>query len=443
MKNQRGEITTILTVISLGIMLAGIVVGNLAVKKQTSTQSKAGLISDPENNNFNPRTEEVFKKPEENYFPDPEEIKKPPKANTPELYNLTQAPTQIPPASAATAIPPQNTPIPPKDIPTGTVPLPGHSKIDCGGVGNQCNPATDNPQICGNDGCLHAAVGRPTQAPKLIPPPGLTAAPLPGRNLGACGGSWYQCNQGEFGCGNDGCDNIKLGRPFEQPVPTPPGTIITPIPGRDDLQCHGRYYQCVKGTPDCATDGCNDRLLQRGKFAIAPISTPSPGSKPLNPVPSLTLYPSESFDKDKCIKKDYPVCGKTNTSTYLVLNCDDKFYEEGVGPESNFLYGPFTSQKDACDSLEKRVGPFTPSPTSALKGRPDKNESKLVVPIPSIQSPAFASVNDWAKVQKLAVEGKYDAKQISAWVHEAAKYYYPGIQFRFCDPGKGECDFKL
>lgn len=39
--NSRGEIATILTLISVGLMLAGIVVGNVAVKQTTRTQSKA------------------------------------------------------------------------------------------------------------------------------------------------------------------------------------------------------------------------------------------------------------------------------------------------------------------------------------------------------------------------------------------------------------------
>lgn len=42
MKGNRGEIATILTLISVGLMLAGIVVGNVAVKQTTRTQSKAG-----------------------------------------------------------------------------------------------------------------------------------------------------------------------------------------------------------------------------------------------------------------------------------------------------------------------------------------------------------------------------------------------------------------
>lgn len=40
-KNQRGEIATVLTLISVGLMLVGIVVGNVAVKQTTRTQSHA------------------------------------------------------------------------------------------------------------------------------------------------------------------------------------------------------------------------------------------------------------------------------------------------------------------------------------------------------------------------------------------------------------------
>ncbi len=42
MKNQRGEIATLLTLISIGLMLMGVVVGNVAVQQTTRTQSKAG-----------------------------------------------------------------------------------------------------------------------------------------------------------------------------------------------------------------------------------------------------------------------------------------------------------------------------------------------------------------------------------------------------------------
>lgn len=41
MKNQRGEIATILTLVSVGLMLVGLVVGNVAVQQQTQTRSKA------------------------------------------------------------------------------------------------------------------------------------------------------------------------------------------------------------------------------------------------------------------------------------------------------------------------------------------------------------------------------------------------------------------
>lgn len=41
MKNQRGEIATLLTLISIGLMLVGVVVGNVAVQQTTQTNSKA------------------------------------------------------------------------------------------------------------------------------------------------------------------------------------------------------------------------------------------------------------------------------------------------------------------------------------------------------------------------------------------------------------------
>lgn len=48
MKTNRGEIATLLTLISVGLMLVGLVVGNLAVQQTTRTQPQA-IINDPDN----------------------------------------------------------------------------------------------------------------------------------------------------------------------------------------------------------------------------------------------------------------------------------------------------------------------------------------------------------------------------------------------------------
>jgi len=327
-----------------------------------------------------------------------------------------------------------------------------------------------------------------------------------------------------------------LGRPFDQPVPIPTEFInAKPLPGRKPSDCIAAYYQCIPGTTACGNDGCSDERLRRGKFSVAPILTPRPGTATITPsTPSTgrTLcetrfggvcsqggscgkctgaglagsFNSQEFgcgQNEVCCGQNFdeacrtipytgscpaPPNGNCNATCDVDkgeiaasnLTCGHSNYDICCVKSSFNNFPPplptqipssDDDQKSACKNQKEgfryvgnkcfwcfggsyfndegyqyyTLGPCSniiPSPTPASKGRPDKAGSKLEV-IPSIQSPAFASVNDWGKVQKLSVEGKYDAKQISLWVHEAAKYYYPGIKTKYCDPSKGECDFHL
>lgn len=120
-KNSRGEIATVLTLISVGLMLMGVVVGNVAVQKQTQLQSQAG--------------------PDDNPTPNPTYLTPPPAATatTAPAATATTAPSPVATtAPAATAVPTPGTQI----TPTKTI-------ANCDNFSYQGQKPCDNISGCG------------------------------------------------------------------------------------------------------------------------------------------------------------------------------------------------------------------------------------------------------------------------------------------------------
>lgn len=253
MKNQRGEIATILTVISLGIMLIGVVVGSIAVRQRTQTQTKAGIIRDDENPFYNPKADEVIKDPNLN-LPLLDEIKNPPNTDQP-VFNAPMLTPPTPTPAAASAPVATNTPAPQPQPTSSSRNCPCNSEGCIGGrwCGNDCVWHDENNYICSL-------------------PPSPTGSRGCGQPESCIGNRW---------CGNDlkwhdELNPIKCATSNSTPTPTPPKGDIC-------LSCQGKST-CV-GNRWCGNDcAYHDDLnyiqgCVTGKIGtLPPTLTPKPGT---------------------------------------------------------------------------------------------------------------------------------------------------------------------
>lgn len=515
MDNQRGEIVTILTVISLGLMLIGIVAGKIAVQQATQTQSKAA------NNQIRP-----LDIPEGDCSRNPEICDQVTQICINKRCKLKDAPPTVVPATqppATNAPQATNPPAQPRDCSDKCklnssfcyneciIGLSGYAhSVSCSAsgewkVGNPqtdpaCGTATITPggnnfcwynnqkfqngqtiQYGAYEGCdgnrkewvtidLKCLLGQVVDSPSVPTgrscdpqknsrqgigggplPPTATPTPDPWLNpnlgkscgtgdsniIGTCVISSYCSNSLSTNVSNTCGEGLACCR--SDAITLTPSSPATPTPITEGAPCvwssgvsppHALIGNTCLVCSDTGPDS-TWRSVDKDLFCKDPL-TPAPAGPTPTPAPAVQSFDYDHIPTTICSTTFIVICGASRTGgNYGTKGCTGNYY---IQQDSIHSYGPFSSSEEACSfetSLTKGdLITLTPTP---------KQENFL----PSGLNPVFASAKSWGQVQALAVAGKVRADQISLWVHEAAKYYYPGIKTSFCDPMKGECDFRL